>query len=149
MMLKLAEITLRPADEALPKVVIHLPPTPVNEQPPNIPLILNKSKAGIKLGQTPGAKAEVSTPTGIAKIRLPSIPSNVARHGPPVVAPNQPVAATPTTKKKVKVPPKPQSGKISNVDFRACRNALKRLLNHKNSPLFRLPVDPVRDKVSE
>lgn len=148
MMLKLAEMTFRAGDEALPKVVIHLPPTPVNEQAPILPLVLNKSKMLGKAQAHITSEATLS-PT-IAKIRLPS----AVRPTSPALALSSaksqqivPAKATPAIqKKKAKAVPKGQSGGMSNNDLTACRKALKRLLAHKKSFLFSLPVDPVRDR---
>lgn len=36
-MIQLAEMLVRPAEEAIPKVVLHLPPTPALEIPPALP----------------------------------------------------------------------------------------------------------------
>jgi transcription initiation factor TFIID subunit 2 len=151
MMLKLAELTLRPTDEALPKVVIHLPPTPINEQPPTIPVNLNKNKAPIKQVQQPVAKLDAGLPTGLAKIRLPS--SKGRQLSAAITTPTS-TSITPKSvingaKKKAKTSLKSQTRGMSNMDMRACRNALKRLLAHKNSLMFRLPVDPVRDRAFE
>ena|ERR1700761_1466563 len=146
-------MTLRGSEEALPKMVIHLPPTPVTEYPPISPIVINKPKVQPKLSIQLGApKSEtVSTPT-LGKIRLPGIvprptitTSDSATHQ-KKIATVKPLVSLSSKKKKPKEQAKGQSGGMSNNDLRACRNALKRLTAHKSSPLFLQPVDPIRDR---
>jgi transcription initiation factor TFIID subunit 2 len=57
-------------------------------------------------------------------------------------------AAKPLTGKAGTKPahvPKSQSGGMSLNDFRASRNALKKLQSNKHARIFLQPVDPIRD----
>ncbi|KAG8219438.1 hypothetical protein J3R82DRAFT_365 [Butyriboletus roseoflavus] len=163
--IKLADIVLRGVEETPPKVTIHLPPTPVAEQVPQLPpvKVLAKVQRPVKTGGLPQRAHAASAAPAPAPPKLKIMPS--AAHAP------MPSAATPTaaarsgamppppvpTKAKPKPKPKPtgiikplhipkaQTGGMSLNDLRACRNALKKLKLHKNAMLFMQPVDPVRD----
>ncbi|KAL4070551.1 hypothetical protein J3A83DRAFT_4244024 [Scleroderma citrinum] len=161
--IKLADLVLRGVEEAPPKVTIHLPPTPVLEQPPPIKLPPKVTARPIKAGGPPARSPLVSTPAppklkivpNVSQARAsPATPSVVTpsagRMGPP-----PPPAAKVKPKPKARPPaangikppqvPKAQMGGMSLNDLRACRNALKKLKLHKNAILFMQPVDPVRD----
>ncbi|EJC98793.1 uncharacterized protein FOMMEDRAFT_161628 [Fomitiporia mediterranea MF3/22] len=175
-MLKLADLVVRGADEPLPKNTIHLPPTPVTESPPVVPMqtpssikIAPKvSKPQIKIGQRKQSLATPSTPTpstshAPSKLRLaPSgstmppasvdteniAPAAESRFKEPL-PPLLPSKAAPGSKKKDKPIPKSQSGGMSIQDVKACQAALKRLNTCKAAFLFLQPVDPIRDKAPD
>ena len=160
--IKLADIVLRGVEETPPKVTIHLPPTPVVEQAPQLPAVKVSAKVQrpIKTGGPPQRPHAVPATPAPPKLKImpsaarPSTPSAVtptaARSGamPP---PPVPTKAKPKPKPKptgvIKPPhvPKAQTGGMSVNDLRACRNALKKLKVHKNAMIFMQPVDPVRD----
>ena len=162
--IKLADVLVRGAEEAPPKLSIHLPPpTPVVEIPPPLPAVKlpipSKPSRTIRSGGP--RNSSVSTPV-TPKIRL--VPSAHAE------ATNQsslstPVAGQAVTKQtsalqaaagtKIKVKPKnkeakamhkAQSGGMTSFDLKACRTALQKLKSSKHSNLFLQPVDPVRDR---
>lgn len=156
-------MVLRGVEETPPKVTIHLPPTPVAEQAPQLPLVRVSTKVQrpIKTGGPPQRTPALAVPSAPPKLKImpsaarastPSAttPAVVAR--PRVMAPPPvPTKAKPKPKARpagvVKPPhvPKAQSGGMSMNDLRACRNALKKLKLHKNAMIFMQPVDPVRD----
>ena len=141
-MLKLADLAVRGLDEPLPKVTIHLPPTPSVETPATPTLqspslrIIPKTKPTAKPMERK-ASLIISTPstpvgTGPPKLRLmaPSA-AQISAHGTPAHAPHAPPAKIsmppptgPVPKKKEKPLPKAQSGGMSANDLKACRNAL-------------------------
>lgn len=160
--IKLADVLVRGAEEAPPKLSIHLPPpTPVTEIPPPLlpvkfPLPPKPSRV-IKSGGP--RNTPVSTPV-TPKIRLvpsahmemPSVSTPVGRQS--IVNKQGTVLQTPAgTKIKVKQKnkeakgvPKAQSGGMPSFDLKACRTALQKLKSSKQSNLFLQPVDPVRDR---
>lgn len=158
-LLKLAEMTIRPAEETLPKVTIHLPPTPVSEAPPMLPAPIPKVRVAPKLPVKPPT-VPLATPVAKAAPALPKIRFGSLINTPKVQT-SQIQAKTESAKrhvgfdrqtdhagqkKKEKVLPKGQSGGLSNHDLRALRTALKKLMAYKHSILFRQPVDPIRDR---
>lgn len=157
--IKLADIVLRGVEETAPKVTIHLPPTPVAEQAPQLPSVKVSAKVQrpIKTGGPPQrAHAVPATPAppklkimpSAARTSTPSVAAAPARSGamPP---PPVPTKAKPKPKPTgfIRPPhvPKAQTGGMSVNDLRACRNALKKLKLHKSAMIFMQPVDPVRD----
>lgn len=160
--IKLADIVLRGVEEAPPKVTIHLPPTPIAEQPPPIKLPPKVAARPVKTSGPPTRSPLVPAPAP-PKLKIAPSGSQVrASSSTAPVAPPPHVPRTvppPATKIKpklkarqpmangVKAPqvPKAQSGGMSLNDLRACRNALKKLRLHKNAAIFLQPVDPVRD----
>ncbi|KZS93535.1 hypothetical protein SISNIDRAFT_441399 [Sistotremastrum niveocremeum HHB9708] len=159
-LLKLAEMTIRPAEEALPKVTIHLPPTPVSEAPPILPAPIPKVRVAPKLPIKPPA-TPLATSAAKASPAFPKIKLGSSINAPKAQAPPQAQIKTelpkrhagldrpsqnPDKKKKDKILPKGQSGGLSNRDLRACRTALKKLMAYSHSILFRQPVDPIRDR---
>ncbi|KDQ63029.1 hypothetical protein JAAARDRAFT_29020 [Jaapia argillacea MUCL 33604] len=155
--LKLADLLIRGAEEAPPKVLLHLPPTPVAEQPPPLlPLKMPlKAQRTLKAAE-PAVKSPLPPFAVATKIRLPSTPTMpIAK--PPAMLPPEPLkrgpsSVKPTPKAKKEAPkkeknvPRAQSGGMSLNDLRASRNALKKLQTHKRAVLFLQPVDPVRDR---
>jgi transcription initiation factor TFIID subunit 2 len=151
-------MTIRGAEEALPKVTIHLPPTPVTEQAPALPPLTIKPKLPKISMHISSPKTPTVAPANLAKIRLPSTASVTRPLSPAVQTPSnqpsqlkksislKPLAAPPPSKKKAKPQPKGQASGMSNHDLQACRRALKRLQTHKHSFIFQQPVDPIRDK---
>ncbi|KZT72927.1 hypothetical protein DAEQUDRAFT_685309 [Daedalea quercina L-15889] len=161
-LLKLADLLIRGAEEAPPKVTIHLPPTPVAEVAPPIPSVKLplKTRPTIKTGGLP-----IRTPTlpfaGAPKLKLPpsSVQGDVSTRTPSAVASPvldrrdtftvpkvpPPKKAPAPDKKKPQNVPKAQTAGMSLNDLRACRNALKKLQTHKRAAVFLQPVDPVRD----
>ncbi|KAI0028582.1 hypothetical protein K488DRAFT_80600 [Vararia minispora EC-137] len=162
--LKFADILIRGAEETAPKLSIHIPPTPITDIAPPLPLV--------KLPAKPRPnKAGTSVVTPVAsslKLRLPpSTPTIETSHPPPFVPPlvtpatpaparvsfdasaivskkgNKPSIAKPKVAKAV---PKAQSGGMDIFDLKASRSILQKLQNHKSAFLFRQPVDPVRDQ---
>lgn len=159
-MLKLADLLIRGAEETPPKVMIHLPPTPVTEVPPPLPVVKVSVKAQrpLKAGGplktpitpvagTPKFKLLPSSSQANMSVKLPSTPV-IERDKKSAVfsVPKVPKKVLPAEKKPPKTIPKAQSGGMSLNDLRACRNALKKLQMHKRAALFLQPVDPVRDR---
>jgi len=159
--IKLADLVLRGVEEAPPKVTIHLPPTPVLEQPPPIKLPPRATARPIKTGGPPMRNPLVSTsappklkivPSG-SQARASSVATPVTGAArmppppPPAAKAKAKPKARPPTANGVKAPqiPKAQSSGMSVNDLRACRNALKKLKLNKNALLFMQSVDPVRD----
>ncbi|TFY68605.1 hypothetical protein EVJ58_g911 [Rhodofomes roseus] len=162
-LLKVADLLIRGAEEAPPKVTIHLPPTPVTESAPPIPSVKLplKSRPTIKTTGGPPTRTPTLPFAGTPKLKLP--PSSVqgdhstrthsAAASPvldrrdtftvPKLPP--PKKAPAPEKKKPQHVPKAQSAGMSLNDLRACRNALKKLQTHKRATVFLQPVDPVRD----
>ncbi|KIJ22155.1 hypothetical protein PAXINDRAFT_6271 [Paxillus involutus ATCC 200175] len=164
--IKLADMVLRGVEEAPPKVTIHLPPTPVGEQAPQLPLVKAAAKVArpLKSGGPPPRSPLVAAAPAPPKLKLMPSSSQVRASAQPAATPvaaragSMPPPPLPTKAKPkpkgrppnangVKPPhvPKAQSGGMSMNDIRACRNALKKLKLHKNATLFMQPVDPVRD----
>jgi transcription initiation factor TFIID subunit 2 len=158
--IKLADVLVRGAEEAPPKLSIHLPPpTPVTETAPPLPSVKiplpPKPSRVIKSGGP--RNTPVSTPV-TPKIRLVSSAHMDAPGSPSVVGQsilNKQGAAlqTPAGKiklkqknKETKTVPKAQSGGMTSFDLKACRTALQKLKSSKHSNLFLQPVDPVRDR---
>jgi transcription initiation factor TFIID subunit 2 len=164
-LLKLADMLLRGADEVAPKMTVRLPPTPVTEFPPPLPVVKFKSRPTIKtelpmrsplapLPTTPKIKLLPSgaTPTSTAV----SLPFREVKAVPVSARPsNTPASSAP--KQNLRIPAKPakviqkhvpkaQSGGMSLLHLRACRNLLKKIQTNKHAALFNQPVDPVRDK---
>jgi transcription initiation factor TFIID subunit 2 len=159
--LKLADIVIRGVEEMAPKFTIHLPPTPVGESAPQLPLakVPQKPHRPLKTGGPP-TKSSLVPLTGPAKLKLPSTPQvDKPPKVPATPLPDAKKAVTftvpppPKDKSKRKPPksnkaanvPKAQSGGMSLSDLRACQSALKRLKLNKHSVLFMQPVDPIRD----
>lgn len=159
-LLKLADLLIRGAEEAPPKVTIHLPPTPVTEVAPPIPPVKLKTRPSIKTGGPP-----TRTPTlpfaSTQKLKLPpsGVQGDVSSRAPSAAAspvldkrdtfsvpklPPPKKAPVPEKKKPQNIP-KAQAAGMSLNDLRACRNALKKLQTHKRAAVFLQPVDPVRD----
>ncbi|KAH7886186.1 hypothetical protein F5I97DRAFT_2026435 [Phlebopus sp. FC_14] len=166
--LKLADIILRGVEEAPPKVTIHLPPTPVVEQIPQLPPVKMPPKTSARPLKSGGPPARGPVAPAAAPPKLKLLPTAAqARSSTPSATP--PAAVTvgrngtmppppPPAKAKAKpqgrsvnvngVKPhvlKAQSSGMSMNDLRACRNALKKLKIHKNAMIFLQPVDPLRD----
>lgn len=166
-LLKLADLLIRGAEEAPPKVTIHLPPTPVAEAPPPIPAVklsskpqrpLKTSGVSVKSPRTPftlppklklvpsSSQVDVSsaptpgsaTPQTAAGRRGSEFPA-------PKVPPKVPLFRN-KEKKVTKAVPKAQTSGMSMTDLRACKQALKKLQEHKKAAVFLQPVDPVRDR---
>jgi transcription initiation factor TFIID subunit 2 len=163
--IKLADVLVRGAEEAPPKLSIHLPPpTPVTEIPPPLPHV--KIPIPLKPLRTMKSGGPRNTPLSTPvtpKIRL--VPSALTE-GTNQFSPSTLVAGKPTVTKqsltlqtpagtKIKVKPKnkdtkavpkAQSGGMTSFDLKACRTALQKLKSSKHSKLFLQPVDPVRDR---
>lgn len=165
--IKLADIVLRGVEETPPKVTIHLPPTPVTEIPPSLPVVkvLPKVSRPLKSGGPPARAPTVTSPVPKLKITpggtqargssssttAPAIPTPPVQRTGSMAPPPVPAKAKNKPKPKpmngVRPPhiPKAQSAGMSLNDLRASRNALKKLKIHKSALLFMQPVDPVRD----
>ena len=163
--IKLADVLVRGAEEAPPKLSIHLPPpTPVTETAPPLPFVKipgpPKPSRSIKSGGP--RNTPVSTPV-TPKIRLVSAAhveaagtssSSTPVIGHPAVTKQGSISKIPVgTKFKVKAKNKEakavlkaQSGGMASFDLKACRTALQKLKSSKHSNLFLQPVDPVRDR---
>ncbi|KZO96454.1 hypothetical protein CALVIDRAFT_514798 [Calocera viscosa TUFC12733] len=149
-MIQLAEFFYKPHDEALPKVTITLPPTPVSETAPQLPVpplappvpALPKIKA-IRIGVPGIQKDRPLTPIGALPPLAPAIrnDSPIANGGLPPIG-----SLAPAKPKKVKPLEKAQESGMSLNDLKACRQALKRMNTNKHADLFRMPVDPIRDR---
>lgn len=147
----------RGAEEPLPKVTIHLPPTPAVEVPPPLTTptlkIGPKSASQIKLASRKASFANSpQTATATSPTDVRRSPAIVPLKVPPVAtATQQPVRSTLADKpamhkKKEKALPKAQARGMSAHDYKACRSALKRLTSNKHAALFLQPVDPIRDR---
>ncbi|KAI0639863.1 hypothetical protein C8Q77DRAFT_1083269 [Trametes polyzona] len=160
-LLKLADLLIRGAEEAPPKVTIHLPPTPVTETAPPIPPVKlpNKPVRALKSGgpipKSPHAPFTVppklklvpsASQVDVSASRTPNVapPSVATEKRKDFPVPKVPVKAP--EKKTGKAMPRAQSSGMSLHDLRACRSALKRLQTNKHAALFLQPVDPVRDR---
>lgn len=160
-LLKLADLLIRPVEEAPPTVKIHIPSTPVIETAPPLPL----PKAPIRVSKVikSGGPPAINPPT---KLRLPAssphpdaipskpLPTPVGDAPKKAVAFAKPELPRKPLKSKEKpskdMPksahvPKAQSGGMPLNDLRASRNALKKLKVNKHAPIFLQPVDPIRD----
>ncbi|KAI0691165.1 hypothetical protein C8T65DRAFT_699820 [Cerioporus squamosus] len=153
-LIKLADLLIRGQEEQPSKVTIHLPPTPVVEAPPPIlPVKLStKPPRAIKAGgpPTPSTRASFTLPP---KLKLVPSSAQVDVSATPAPSAATPQAATykrggdlPKEKAPGKVAPRAQASGMSAQDLTACKNALKKLQEHKKALLFWQPVDPVRDK---
>jgi transcription initiation factor TFIID subunit 2 len=143
--LKLADIVVRGVEETVPKFTIHLPPTPVVESAPQLPLV--------KAPPKPQRALKTGGPTA----KIPFAPSKLKLSGTtPPVAPAAPDAKKVVTFKepKAKLKRKPlksdkgtkaQTSGMTLSDLRACQSALKKLKLSKHAALFMQPVDPIRD----
>lgn len=143
-----------------PKVTIHLPPTPVQETPPPMPVVKLASKAQRPTPKTSGPPGRSPlVPFAPTKLKLSRISSSadidlktpVSEQVTPRVAfaapkPPSKLKGRPPKSDKSSHVPKAQSGGMSLYDLRACRNALKKIQPHKHAALFREPVDPVRHR---
>lgn len=162
-LLKLADLLIRGAEEAPPKVTIHLPPTPVAEVPPPIPPVKLPSKPPRTIKPGGPAKSPLTPFTVPPKLKL--IPSSSQADVPATPTPvvPQPAVARRNTegpipkisvrppaaqkeKKVAKAIPKAQANGMSINDLRACRQALKKLQEYRKAAIFLQPVDPVRDR---
>ncbi|OCH90063.1 hypothetical protein OBBRIDRAFT_793679 [Obba rivulosa] len=159
-LLKLADLLIRGAEEAPPKVTIHLPPTPVAEVPPSLPLphvkLPPKPQRSLKSGGLP-AKSPLSPFVVPPKLKLPpsSSQGDVLAKTPDTAHPLDgrdkkrdviPVPPPPKVPKKVPEKKKAQTSGMSINDIRACRSALKKLQMNRHAAVFLQPVDPVRDR---
>ncbi|KDE02980.1 hypothetical protein MVLG_06514 [Microbotryum lychnidis-dioicae p1A1 Lamole] len=136
-MLKLAEVTIRPEGEPLPKITFRMPvvaespvAAPVSATTPRLKLTNTQTASlpRIKLGGSTAAPPAAENP---APLEIPV-----------------PVPTTVKPKKtKVKAPPKlehAQASGMSHSDFTACKSMVKKLLKDKHVTLFQHPVDPVK-----
>ncbi|KAI0652328.1 hypothetical protein C8Q79DRAFT_937038 [Trametes meyenii] len=162
-LLKLADLLIRGAEEAPPKVTIHLPPTPVTEAPPPIlPVKLpSKPPRAIKSGGPPSTPKTPLPPFTVPP-KLKLVPSssqaNVSGartpgHATPITRPERrkelpppKVPSKASEKKTGKAGHKARASGMSENDLRACRSALKKVQTNKHAALFLQPVDPVRDR---
>ncbi|KAJ7508635.1 hypothetical protein B0H11DRAFT_37054 [Mycena galericulata] len=164
-LLKLADLLIKPVEETPPTVRIHIPITPVSENPPQLTPLATKARPLKLAGPVqsplvpnhvpPKLKLRASTPTVVRKpaaARTPSVePQSKAVA---FAVPALPPKAKPLPKAKPPKPngtPKPvhalkaQASGMTLNDLRATRSALKKLLSHKHAKIFLNPVDPLRD----
>lgn len=158
-LLKLADLLIRGAEEAPPKVMIHLPPTPVAELAPQLPpvKVLPKARQTLKSGGPP-VKSPLATFTVPPKLKIPlggSLPDGSSRTPSSAIPLAERVTVSkvpapkrshPSDKKKPQNVPKAQSSGMSLKDLTACRNALTKLQRDKHATVFLQPVDPIRDR---
>ncbi|KAI0348152.1 hypothetical protein BDW22DRAFT_1480005 [Trametopsis cervina] len=163
---KMGDLLIKPSEEQAPKVTIHLPPTPVVEAPPPLPVVKQPLKPQRSLSIKAGGaviKSPLTPVTIPAKIKLPLNGTRVdVTPRTPTPLPTTPFMerrresgssfSKPPLAKKVEIQrpakalPKSRSGGMDVYDVKACSAALKKLQAHKCSPFFRQPVDPVRDR---
>ena len=165
--LKLADLLIRPVEEAPPSVKIHIPSTPVIETAPQLPLpkVPVKISKVIKSGGPPSKNPLAARINPLTKLKLPASPhpDAIPSRPPPTPVTEAPkkavVFAKPDLPPKVSKSkgnpskdthksahvPKAQSGGMSLNDLRASRNALKKLKTNKRALIFLQPVDPIRD----
>ncbi|EJU02667.1 hypothetical protein DACRYDRAFT_21692 [Dacryopinax primogenitus] len=149
-MIQLAEFFYKPHEEALPKVTITLPPTPISETAPQLatPVLappvpaLPKIKA-IKIGISGIQKDRPLTPSGALPPLAPAVRHDISPTNGTAAVPIAPISIKP---KKIKPLERAQERGMSSNDLKACRQALKRLNMNKHADLFRMPVDPIRDR---
>ncbi|KAJ6541894.1 hypothetical protein B0H19DRAFT_1175115 [Mycena capillaripes] len=165
-LLKLADLLIKPVEEAPPTVKIHIPITPVNENPPTLTPLPVKVRPLKLAGPVqsplvpnhvpPKLKLRASTPTVVrTPLRTPSVEPQTKTVA--FAVPALPPKARPAPVPKAK-PPKPngvaakpvhalkaQASGMTLNDLRASRSALKKLLGHKHAKIFQYPVDPIRD----
>jgi transcription initiation factor TFIID subunit 2 len=163
--IKLADVLVRGAEEAAPKLSIHLPPpTPVTETAPPLPSVKiplsAKPTRAIKSGGP--RNTPVSTPitpkirllpsghmdaTGLPSVSTPVVGQSILnKQGAAFQTPVPAGKIKLKQKKDTKAVPKAQSGGMASFDLKACRTALQKLKSSKHSNLFLQPVDPVRDR---
>ncbi|KAG6846064.1 hypothetical protein H0H87_006428 [Tephrocybe sp. NHM501043] len=167
-LLKLADILIRPVEEAPPTVKIHIPSTPVIDVAPQLSPVKVQVKAvkAIK-SVNPPPKSPLTSFNPPTKLRLHASPipdslpppttsrlestkRNVAFNASPTLSKNKlkasklPKPAHAQITKPAHVA-KAQSSGMVITDLRACRNALKKLKAHKSAFVFNQPVDPIRD----
>ncbi|KAI0049299.1 hypothetical protein FA95DRAFT_1538598 [Auriscalpium vulgare] len=166
--LKLADILIRGAEEAPPKLSIHLPPpTPIVETPSALPPLKvgpAKPPRAAKAGSAVASRPTLPPPAP-PKIRL--LPSGTSTEPnivkllptptmePPMATPNKKgVAFRTSTKSKIKdkgsaptkiKEPKGRSGGMTSLDFTVAQLLLRKLTSNKRATIFLQPVDPVRD----
>ena len=155
--------------EQPPKVVIHLPPTPVIEAPPPLPITIKpplKPQRTLSIKEGTPVKSPLTPTIGSAKLKLSGTgtridvttrfsdmasprtdPRRASNGG--FAVPKPPAPRKAETKTAPKHIPKAQSGGMTTHDVVGCRATLKKLVAHKSAPLFRQPVDPVRDRAPE
>jgi transcription initiation factor TFIID subunit 2 len=160
-LLKLADMLVRGAEEQPPKVTIHLPPTPVTEVPPPLPVVKLKARPSVKIDNTPVTHSPLTPFATAPKLKL--LPGGSVTPGPSSTTPTvkrigSSAIAVPKAPKQVPVPPrsdhKPpskhvpraRSGGMELSDLHACRNMLRKLQTNKHATLFLQPVDPIRDR---
>lgn len=168
---KLADLLIRPVEEAPPSVKIHIPSTPVIEAPPPLPAVKVPPKAPRVLKTTggPPIKSPLVSLNPPTKLKLPASPhpDAIPAKLPPIIPevrkkevafakPQLPSkvsnshskSKTKQTSKITERPahvPKAQSGGMSLNDLKASRSALKKLKTNKRALIFLQPVDPIRD----
>ncbi|KAI9462278.1 hypothetical protein BJY52DRAFT_1203123 [Lactarius psammicola] len=116
--IKLADVLVRGAEEAPPKLSIHLPPLDSCHGATSLPSV-STPVVGRSIVNKQGTALQ--TPAG-TKIKLKQ------------------------KNKETKAVPKAQSGGMPSFDLKACRTALQKVKSSKHSNLFMQPVDPVRDR---
>ena len=158
----MADVLVRGAEEAPPKLSIHLPPpTPVTETAPPLPLVKipvppkpsRTFKSGgprntpVSTPVTPKIRLLPSAQAEAANIFSPSTPAvGQPKHVSALKTPAETKIKLKAKNKEAKAVPKAQSGGMTSFDLKACRTALQKLKTSKHSNLFLQPVDPVRDR---
>ncbi|KAL4266270.1 Transcription initiation factor TFIID subunit 2 [Pleurotus pulmonarius] len=168
--LKIADMLIRGLVEAAPTVKLTLPPTPIIEHSPQLPLVKVPPKPRpVKSGTTP--KSPLITFNAPPKLRLPpptptdpyasspgtprtprfNSPARSTALAPPHPPPLPPKSKPRPPKARPVRPEKPSTGGVPRVsmdtlDLTACRNMLKKLQSNKHATIFLMPVDPVRDQ---
>ncbi|KAF8910047.1 TATA-binding protein associated factor Taf2 [Gymnopilus junonius] len=142
--LKLADLLIRPVEEAPPSVKIHIPSTPVVEAPPQLPAVKVPPKAPriIKSGGPP-SKSPLISINAPTKLKLPASPHPDAM--PPKALPT-PIAEGPKKAVVFATPDLPV--KISKPKPRPPKPVSKpaiKLKANKHAVIFLQPVDPIRD----
>ncbi|KAH9968683.1 TATA-binding protein associated factor Taf2 [Russula dissimulans] len=154
--IKLADVLVRGAEEAPPKLSIHLPPpTPVTEIAPPLPAVkipVPPKPRTIKPGGSRNTPIRLVPSAHLEAANASSLSTSVAgrttaiKQGSTSKTPASTKIKVKAKNKEAKAVPKAQSGGMASFDLKACRTALQKLKSSKHSNLFLQPVDPVRDR---
>lgn len=148
-MIQLAEILVKPAEEVVPKVVVHLPPpTPIFENTPALPtpkikLFTGNSESPVSLSSLVGSPLTSSSssvavtqpstpstpsyePSSFLQSGLPSPALRLTLNRPPAHAPP---AIPPPKKKKEKAAVKAQKSGMSAMELIVCRKLLQKMVS--------------------
>lgn len=144
-MIQLAEMLVRPHEESLPKLVLHIPVTPAVDVAPATSTPKIKLFSGACAFSARSSRAEglwtdcaLCAPTATPAVEVPSISSAFPKVPLKIVLPRQPTeeiimeAPTPSVpkkKKKEKVLTRAERGGMSASDLVACRSVVRKIVS--------------------